>query len=610
MTLPFTNISFNLVNTELGRVSTDTIDFNDASVRALANKRTGRIGFDNLLNKTIGGSVWDVLPDLSPRGFAFNGTTYVVVGESGVIYTSTNSTTWVRRDSGIRAFLQSIVWADTLGMFVAVGNNGQILTSTDGLDWIVRRSNSTATLNRVVWLNGNLIVGGGSGVIRTSTDGVTWTSRTSGTSSGLFTAAWSGTNSLYVMVGAAGTIITSPDLVTWTSRTSGTASNYRDVIRVGGKFIAAGSAGTISTSTDGITWTSYTQGTAAYYSIAYSGTNYLLVGSSGTVLTSTTANSGTWSAPSPAPSPSITDIVFWAEWINSRFIVCVDNGKIYTTTSSTGASLTERINSPSNQFNSFAYLNNNYVIVGELGAIYTSTDAYSWTSRSSGVTATLNDVAFGASTYVAVGNSGAVRTSTNLTTWTGVTVGTQNINGIVFANSVFVHVAAGKIRSSTNGTTWTDRLTIGNIFYGVAFGGNKFIAVGELGAIYDGGSAGTTWTARTSGTTSNLNHVTHDGTQFIAVGAGGVVVTSTDGITWAAATSPAAVNLLGNAYSPEFGVYVAVGAGGVIYSTTAITGLTTTWTTRTSGITTNINCVNWTGIQFGAVGDSGKILLS
>jgi hypothetical protein len=49
---------------------------------------------------------------------------------------------------------------------------------------------------------------------------------------------------------------------------------------------------------------------------------------------------------------------------------------------------------------------------------------------------------------------------------------------------------------------------------------------------------GTTWTARTSGASSALNGITWSGTQFLAVGDAGTVVTSANGIAWAVRSAP------------------------------------------------------------------------
>ncbi len=53
------------------------------------------------------------------------------------------------------------------------------------------------------------------------------------------------------------------------------------------------------------------------------------------------------------------------------------------------------------------------------------------------------------------------------------------------------------------------------------------------------------WTARASGTVSNLNAVMWTGSQFVAVGSAGIILTSPDGLEWAGQSSPTNNDLLG-----------------------------------------------------------------
>ena len=67
---------------------------------------------------------------------------------------------------------------------------------------------------------------------------------------------------------------------------------------------------------------------------------------------------------------------------------------------------------------------------------------------------------------------------------------------------------------------------------------------------------------RTSGTANVLNGIVWSGTQFVAVGANGTMLTSSDGITWTVSTSVTTYGLNGIAWS---GVqFEAVGQYGII----------------------------------------------
>ena len=70
--------------------------------------------------------------------------------------------------------------------FVSVGNSGTILTSSDGISWTKRTSGKWEYLKGVTSGNGLFVTDGNSGTILTSPDGISWTKRTSGTTESLY----------------------------------------------------------------------------------------------------------------------------------------------------------------------------------------------------------------------------------------------------------------------------------------------------------------------------------------------------------------------------------------------------------------------------------------
>ena len=78
----------------------------------------------------------------------------------------------------------------------------------------------------------------------------------------------------------------------------------------------------------------------------------------------------------------------------------------------------------------------------------------------------------------------------------------------------------------------------------------------------DGGGAGTTWTQRTSGTGNELEGVAYGNGRFVAVGNGGTILTSPDGVNWTRRTSGTRSWLGGVTYGN--GTFVAVGEEGII----------------------------------------------
>ena len=118
------------------------------------------------------------------------------------------------------------------------------------------------------------------------------------------------------------------------------------------------------------------------------------------------------------------------------------------------------------------------------------------------------------------------------------------------------------------------------------------------------------WTAGPSGAgtvlgASDLRGVML-GTQYVAVGAAGLMFSSIDGITWNALTSPVSSNLNAAAYA---GIYTAVGDGGVILYSIDVAN----WTAAASSgkVTTNKLLGLGTGAgRVVAVGAGGTIIYS
>ncbi len=83
---------------------------------------------------------------------------------------------------------------------------------------------------------------------------------------------------------------------------------------------------------------------------------------------------------------------------------------------------------------------------------------------------------------------------------------------------------------------WRNPLPQGHTLRGEVYGNGQFVALGDGGTILTS-TDGASWMMQTSGTTSTLNGVASGAGIFVAVGAGGTIVTSTTGSTWTARTS-------------------------------------------------------------------------
>ncbi len=140
---------------------------------------------------------------------------------------------------------------------------------------------------------------------------------------------------------------------------------------------------------------------------------------------------------------------------------------------------------------------------------------------------------------------------------------------------------------------------------GVGEGYGHFVAVGDGGRILTSPN-GMNWAPRASGTLNGLAGVAWSGEQFAAVGDGGTILTSPDIVTWKARTSGTTANLLAVTWGRD--QFVAVGYPGTIL--TSPDGVT--WTTRASetSLLTGVTWGGWGRKQFVAVGYPGVILTS
>jgi hypothetical protein len=214
-----------------------------------------------------------------------------------------------------------------------------------------------------------------------------------------------------------------------------------------------------------------------------------------------------------------------------------------------------------------------YVAVGQGGAVVTSSDATTWTARSSGVASNLRSVAWSGAQYVAVGDDGAgeavILSSTDGASWTvqylagscqgGSCARPAALKKVIWAGSQFIAVGQesvfgagsgtyGLILASPDGVTWTQRaasnLPLGSppqqdfLMGGVAWSGSMLAAVGfgptDAPSVWTSPD-GVVWTPKAlspPSTAQVLRSVTWAVGRFVTVGWGGPAYSSADAITW------------------------------------------------------------------------------
>ena len=208
------------------------------------------------------------------------------------------------------------------------------------------------------------------------------------------------------------------------------------------------------------------------------------------------------------------------------------------------------------------------------------------------------------------------------TTWTNVTTAAAgNLLGVDYDDGHFVAVSdTGGAITSTDGSTWTPTAIFTS---NVQTDHLKANAISHLGTtLVAGGSTssspyttstgvvasstdGVTWTAATLPAGATPIHGFISGTNIIALGEAGAIYSSTDGRTYTALPAiPHAGALNAGAYNGT--QYVGVGDSGYVIA--SMNG--TTWGSGQVFVGINMHGVAWTGTQFVAVGDNGSISVS
>ncbi len=186
--------------------------------------------------------------------------------------------------------------------------------------------------------------------------------------------------------------------------------------------------------------------------------------------------------------------------------------------------------------------------------------------------------------------------------------GSSNIapGGTITYTPTVGNTAADSFAVQVSNGTNTATLTVNVAFRGQGTAGAGFVAVGQGGLILTSPD-GATWTSRTSGTALRLRSVTASANRVVAVGETGTVLTSDDsGVTWTARTSGVTETLRGVAASQS--LFVAVGGQTNALIRTSSDGVT--WSATTVPALGKLRGAAWGNGLFVVVGNGGAILTS
>lgn len=380
----------------------------------------------------------------------------------------------------------------------------------------------------------------------------------------------------------------------------------------------------------------------------------------------TNVDAATWSTRvSFGGFPKINAVTFGANPYNRPLFLSGDNAGAVKL-SEDGVVWQDSVAVTSQPINALVYAPNYNSVVNSLnfwilgannGIISTSTDAVTWTSRTSGFAATVPvlALAYGEGTYVAAGGVsagvGTLTTSTDGITWTTRTSNTVNsILCMTYAVDHFVGGTNGSgVITSDDGFTWTSRSAgFGtSAINAITFGNGIFVAGDDIGRINVSTNA-ITWTSRP--TIHNIRALTFADGIFFAGGTNGALSTSTDAITWttrqSAFNTGLAINgmafgnnalaLVGDGHTVNSAilesvqdVYTVPAASNVVLSSITVTNPTNRdvladvylrsaacfnvgpWVPKTLTVaTTQINSIAFGGNQYITAGNNGQVRTS
>jgi len=298
-----------------------------------------------------------------------------------MVHSPDSGETWNIVSSGVGSILAITRFA---GRWVAVGGDGTLTSSADGVTWTPASSGTIFLLRGIAWHNGLWVAVGAS--ILTSTDGVAWTERTLGNLTferTIYSVIHAGSQWVATANEA---ILTSPDGITWQGKLVGdknraVAWNGSRLIVVGGVEDGAESRAFVHLSDDGgVTWTNQFLPIVRFLrGIAWTGSQFVIVGDGGRIFTSPTGAEGTWTS-----QTSGTDLNLRGVMAESGGLVAVGgqfrSGPVILT-SPDGVTWTPRIAPTTRALYSISKAGSLYVATAYDGVVLTSPDAVTWTAR-------------------------------------------------------------------------------------------------------------------------------------------------------------------------------------------------------------------------------------
>jgi photosystem II stability/assembly factor-like uncharacterized protein len=526
------------------------------------------------------------------------------VAEFGQLFLSSDLFTWTRAETGTDRWLRSAVYIPQTSTnsptpLVVVGEDGCILISTNLADFTSINLGTTNWLEGVAASDSRLVAVGDRGAIYTSEDGFNWTLRPVAFSTWLRGVTWR-PGGPFVAVGENGFIATSPNGIQWTPRNSRTTHSLNRVIPLATGFCAVGENGAVVADT------------------ANSATNWRLL--------STGANGDLYAAAqefrADLPGQPVGSLLVAGDAILRSGIPAL-NLWIDETDPRRSAP------APGATYLAGFWNDTEAVFAGRAGVITlgsrpTVASAFQWTVAPSPPRRWLFDVT----------SHSFLQTNTTAALVNDLIA----LQTRILTNESLVAVGDGPvILQSDHGISWSTALLPTNaaniVYLGIASAPDILVAVGSSGTISHSpafpipilstnsftnslglplsvtltnflSTLGLAWYPSDSPVSSPLQGIDHHNHLWIAAGAAGVILASTNAIHWSHRPSPVSTYLSSVAASP-LGWVVSGDSGTLLSSSDGLT-----WTPRVSGTSNWLLRTRWLGDRFISVGQAGTLLVS
>lgn len=548
---------------------------------------------------------------------------------------------------------------------VNVYGTGGILLQAFGGETSYDPGDPEASLVAATTLNKTLVVGGkeptgGPGFL----DLWTWRAPQLSLTDYLFDVAVNDLQTQFVSVGADGLVIQGSDPAdssTWTEPTPTTTEHLMGVVHGNNRYVAVGMNESVITSVDGINWVDGSAGISAgvdLRAVGFDGDSveFIAVGTNGmgqSVLY-TSPDGMNWVADPSFPSfiPETRAISYSSE-LGLWQVVGASGSWVY---GNPGAWVLVSFGFGDDYNDVLTTEDGVTYVVGDSGTIL-RTDPGSvtlWTTVNTGANYDLETISTNDRYLIASGEGGRLLRSNldNGERWVeSITPFRFDVQSIAFIEGLLLGVGQNfSVSTSGSGFDWTlrDSSTPGDL-NAVAFDGSITVAVGDDGNIHRSTNGGDSWSTPAPGIPEDLRDVISAPVGFLAVGTGGAVYSSADGLSWAPAPSVSgfggtpytgnlsAVHYNGTSYAiagenltilsstdglnwiqrtmglgdfndlaSKNGTFVVVGDRGLVYTSTN----GTQWFSKSSGVLEDLYAVTASDSEFLAVGESGIILTS